>query len=213
MPYVVPPTKERILQSIKKDEKTGCWNWTRAVFQRTGRPRIEIKSKAYGAHRISYQEFIGPIGEGLLVCHRCDNPLCVNPEHLFLGTPGDNMRDCVEKRRRIAFYDEKCTRGHALTADNVQIVMERGYAKRRCKTCNAQKAMEAYRRKHGIPLDAPMYSTLRKEKAPIDAKAPKLPRTHCKHGHEMTPENSMVTRNGRSTRVRCRQCSYTTKAA
>jgi|SRR5689334_17863818 len=206
MPYVVPPTKERILQSIQKDEKTGCWNWIRNVFTATGRPRITIKSKGYGAHRIAYQEFVGRIGDGLLVCHKCDNPLCVNPEHLFLGTSGDNMKDCVEKRRRVAFYDGMCTRGHKLTADNVSWVMEGKSKKRRCKQCMADKGRDAYRRSHGIPLDAPMYATLKKERKPRVPKEPKPLQTHCKHGHEMTAENTMTTRIGTKWRRRCRQC-------
>lgn len=72
-----------------------CWTWNRKSKTWFG---YGIFKRKY-AHRFAYELERGPIGPGLLVCHKCDNPSCVNPNHLFLGTQSDNMRDCKLKHR------------------------------------------------------------------------------------------------------------------
>lgn len=89
--------KERILNNIKNDDN-GCWLLPPSK-KNNGYAKISIDGINKRAHRISYQTFIGPIPEGLLVLHRCDIRHCVNPEHLFVGTPKDNTDDMIKKGR------------------------------------------------------------------------------------------------------------------
>ncbi len=81
---------------------SGCWEWTASKHrQGYGRLRLGKKGgKTLQAHRVSYELFNGPIPDGVLVCHVCDNPSCVNPTHLFLGTHKDNMTDKYNKGRQ-----------------------------------------------------------------------------------------------------------------
>jgi HNH endonuclease len=83
----------------------GCWGWCGSLHS-DGYGLIGIKRRAEGyrknfyAHRVSWKMFRGPIPKGLFVLHKCDNPPCTNPKHLFLGTNKDNMIDCSRKGRQ-----------------------------------------------------------------------------------------------------------------
>ncbi len=80
------------------DRDADCWNWIGSKND-AGYGKLWFTSKFWLAHRFSYTIHCGEIPAGLLVCHHCDNPSCVNPEHLFLGTQKDNMIDCGSKGR------------------------------------------------------------------------------------------------------------------
>ena len=74
-----------------------CWEW-KGPFNQHGYGRLNF-FKIYHAHRFSYEYYKGKIPEGLFVLHKCDNRKCVNPDHLWIGTAGDNFRDCRDKGR------------------------------------------------------------------------------------------------------------------
>ena len=101
------PIRYRFLEKIAFDALTGCWIWTGARHSQ-GYGLIKRKDgKQLRAHRAAYEWVFGPIPPGLQVCHRCDNPRCVRPGHLFLGTPRDNAADMVAKGRAARNVGER----------------------------------------------------------------------------------------------------------
>lgn len=96
------PVAERFWAKVDMGDGAGCWLWIGAR-NRDGYGHISINAtKRATASRVAWELHHGPIPTGMLVCHSCDTPRCVRPDHLFLGTHGDNARDCFAKGRRVA---------------------------------------------------------------------------------------------------------------
>lgn len=90
---------ERFLAKFDKTES--CWIWTGYTrkYRKQHYGQFRISGGMQLAHRVSFEIFKGPIPDGMFVCHSCDNPSCVNPEHLFIGSHKDNMKDMATKGR------------------------------------------------------------------------------------------------------------------
>lgn len=100
-----PPRNLRQLRKLirfysRRDPRTGCIEWT-GGRQTFGYGQVYYRGIKITAHRLVYQLKAGPTPRGFYVCHRCDNPPCINHKHLFLGTPRDNNIDCVKKGRHV----------------------------------------------------------------------------------------------------------------
>jgi len=94
----------------EKVNKTNiCWLWIGNTDGKYG--VISYQGKSQKAHRVSWILHYGDIPKGLCVCHKCDNPPCVNPEHLFLGTYKENKKDSVDKGRAVFGNNKKLTVG------------------------------------------------------------------------------------------------------
>ena len=96
-------TKESILSNIHVTDKN-CWEWTGSRIGQSGYGRFcehGHNGKQGYAHRAAYEMFRGPIPKGMHVCHACDNPPCCNPDHLWLGTAAENVKDAQNKGRRV----------------------------------------------------------------------------------------------------------------
>lgn len=109
----------------KKVDKTsnpnGCWEWTAFKNKGYGRFIMPNLKKVFNANRIAYEIAFGAIPSGMFVCHRCDNPGCVNPNHLWLGTNKDNVDDKVSKNRQQKLKGSQHGRAKLLEQDVLDI--------------------------------------------------------------------------------------------
>lgn len=90
--------KYRFIAKMDIPRQNGCITYLGAI-SKNGYGVFDINRKSHSAHRISYKIFVGKIPEGKMVLHKCDNPKCVAPQHLFIGTAKDNVKDMIEKKR------------------------------------------------------------------------------------------------------------------
>ena len=136
--WVDKTVEERFWGKVNKLTDDKCWKWTGATRGKEGvlYGVAWDGEKLIGAHRYSYELRHGEIPEGgeyrgMCVCHSCDTPLCVNPDHLFLGTHKNNMEDKVKKGRGTGSITH-CKRGHEFTDKNTYVA-KGGF--RHCKRC------------------------------------------------------------------------------
>lgn len=164
--------------------ENGCWNYTGSRNEH-GYGILYIgldgdRRKRAFAHRISYQLFVGPIPdhERHEIHHTCENPSCVNPEHLQCLTRSEHARLNEQSTR------DTCIHGHPRTPENVYI---NALGHRMCRVCGAEKAREK-RRRLGLKGGTGIHNKIK---------------THCAHGHPFDDENTLVLSSGGRA---CRQC-------
>ena len=133
------PVSDRFWGNVYPGQADDCWEW-HGTLRADGYGQIRIGASNVLAHRLAWQLAVGPIPDDLCVLHRCDNPPCVNPDHLWLGTHADNMHDMFAKgRERIVLRERThCKHGHAYTPSNTGYGRNgKGLVTRRCRQCHS----------------------------------------------------------------------------
>lgn len=95
----------RALVNYQPVTESGCWLWMGRTSGGYGVAPLGARGAKKYAHRLFYEAHVGPIGDGAVICHRCDTPSCVNPDHLFLGTVQDNNHDRMKKGRYLGEWN------------------------------------------------------------------------------------------------------------
>lgn len=129
--YKFATALDRLMSYVDVRGESECWLWTASVFSLNGYPRFWMNGRSVGAHRASWELSNGAeIPKGMFVCHSCDNPLCVNPAHLWVGTHKQNMLDMVGKGRsytggpKSPASGERCARSKLTEAQVKEIRRE-----------------------------------------------------------------------------------------
>lgn len=124
--------EQRFWNKVQKTD--GCWIWT-GYRNKAGYGMFMMPDRVHLAHRVAWMFAYGAIPEGMQVCHHCDNPACVRPDMLFLGTNADNQRDSVRKGRHCSSKKTHCPKGHPYSADNTYMP---SWNERQCRICKRE---------------------------------------------------------------------------
>lgn len=144
------PIEQRIAENASVDD-SGCWVWQgHRSPDGYGLIGVGRNNTMLRVHRVTFERLIRPLREGEIVCHRCDNPSCCNPEHLFAGSHGDNMRDMSLKGRATNQHGGQqqthCRNGHEYTPENTYWRPGK-IASRDCRACIRLRAVSYQKRK------------------------------------------------------------------
>lgn len=138
---------QKLLDKTVPIPVTNCLAW-KFGKDKNGYGKTTYNGKGIRAHRLMYLLYFGAHLDKLCVCHKCDNPSCINPDHLFLGTNKQNMQDKVKKGRlkNGNMFKTHCKHGHEFTEDNTVWPEYKGKIKRRCVSCY----VSGYKRRNEI---------------------------------------------------------------
>jgi hypothetical protein len=138
-------TFEYLIQKCTIDNND-CWNWN-GTKNTKKYGQLMINRKRHMAHRISWSLKNGEIPTGMVICHKCDNTSCINPDHLFLGTQKDNIQDASRKGRMHKSTNLYCKNGHLYNEKNTYYCHDNKH--KRCRVC-AKESRIKYKNKQAL---------------------------------------------------------------
>lgn len=133
--------RERLEAKHVKNAITGCWEYT-GYRQPRGYGSIQVQGKAVLAHRASYEEYVGPIPEGMVIDHLCRNTSCINPEHLEPTTQRENLMRSPFGKAVTNSAKTHCPQGHEYTPENTRMMPQRYGWARVCGTCHSRPGLK-----------------------------------------------------------------------
>lgn len=127
--------------------ESGCIEYTGSAKGKHG--HIFVHGKNWLVHRVVYMANAGlyELPTNRYVCHSCDNPSCINPDHLWLGDAKSNIQDMIKKGRNYFLNRTHCPQGHPYSGDNLYV---KGNGSRGCKTCTSARGKASYNKKRGV---------------------------------------------------------------
>lgn len=186
-----------------KPTESGCLEWI-GWRTATGYGSTYFAGRTAVTHRLMYEAAKGPIPPGMKVLHSCDNPSCINPLHLTVGTDAENIRQSVERNRHHEAKKTHCERGHELAGENLYVDPD---GRRHCKHCERANS----RMKAGWPEDL-AWSVPKKQGWPPKGMMRVTPKPRrkqlsdtCTNGHALAGDNVYLTKRGYKECKRCRQ--------